>query len=66
MTNRAFDKIKAGLEEAIDIARRRFGPGFDKSCANPETIECARWRCQHANECQHAEIEKAFDISRHQ
>jgi hypothetical protein len=52
MSKKAFEKIAAGLNEAVEIARRRFGSDHDKTCKRPEVRTCALWECQIANECQ--------------
>ena len=39
-------------QHLIPIERRRFGPHFEKPCANPDTIVCALSRCQAVYKCQ--------------
>lgn len=41
------------MTKTDDISRRRFGPAFERKCARPETIECARWPCQMRNRCRY-------------
>ena len=38
--------------EQDKIVSRRFGPGYDKPCRNPNMIECAMPECQYANRCR--------------
>lgn len=45
-----------------EIVWRRFGPGFEKPCSDPNMIECAAVECQQANRCRLAKV--AFRILR--
>ena len=49
-------------QHLIPIERRRFGPHFEKPCANPDTIVCAARSCQQAYKCQYRvpDIKKNF------
>ena len=34
-----------------DVSFRMFGPAYERKCADPKTIFCARAECQRANHC---------------
>ena len=35
-----------------EVLARRFGPKFERPCANPQMIECADWECQSRGRCK--------------
>ncbi len=46
------DEVTTDEITTDEIAWRRFGRDHAKPCKNPDTLTCALWECQKANECQ--------------
>lgn len=42
-----------------DLSCCRFGPNFERQCGNPRVIECATYKCQKNNACQHTTDDRA-------